>query len=101
MIFGPGALGFAEETPPGEDGLEYDRAPDRGNGGGTETLWNRRNFVVHPLGYSFLSTTITGTPTTTRPVSANWADLALATNWERKFARKQVPLAFITSTVAA
>lgn len=101
VIFGPGALGFAEETPPGEDGLEYDRAPDRGNGGGTETLWNRRNFVVHPLGYSFLSTTITGTPTTTRPVSANWADLALATNWERKFARKQVPLAFITSTVAA
>ena len=101
VIFGPGALGFAEETPPGEDGLEYDRAPDRGNGGGTETLWNRRNFVVHPLGYSFLSTTITGTPTTTRPVSANWADLALATNWERKFARKQVPLAFITSTVSA
>jgi hypothetical protein len=101
VIFGPGALGFAEETPPGEDGLEYDRAPDRGNGGGTETLWNRRNFVVHPLGYSFLSATITGTPTTTRPVSANWADLALATNWERKFARKQVPLAFITSTVAA
>lgn len=101
VIFGPGALGFAEETPPGEDGLEYERAPDRGNGGGAETLWNRRNFVVHPLGYSFLSATITGTPTTTRPISANWADLALATNWERKFARKQVPLAFITSTVGA
>jgi len=101
VIFGPGALGFAEDTPPGEDGLEYDRTPDRGNGGGAETLWSRRDFVVHPLGYSFLSTTITGTPTTTRPISANWADLALATNWERKFARKQVPLAFITSTVSA
>lgn len=101
VIFGPGALGFAEETPPGEDGLEYERAPDRGNGGGTETLWTRRNFVIHPLGYSFLGATITGTPTTSRPVSANWADLALATNWERKFDRKQVPLAFITSTVSA
>lgn len=101
VIFGPGALGFAEDTPPGEDGLEYDRTPDRGNGGGAETLWSRRDFVVHPLGYSFLSTTITGTPTTTRPISASWADLALATNWERKFARKQVPLAFITSTVSA
>lgn len=101
VIFGPGALGFAEDTPPGEDGLEYDRTPDRGNGGGAETLWSRRDFVVHPLGYSFLSATITGTPTTTRPISANWADLALATNWERKFARKQVPLAFITSTVSA
>ncbi|MCK0543568.1 hypothetical protein JTE78_12425 [Pseudomonas syringae pv. aptata] len=101
VIFGPGAMGFAEETPPGEDGLEYDRTPDRGNGGGAETLWNRRNFVMHPLGYSFLSATITGTPTTTRPISANWSDLALATNWERKWSRKQVPLAFITSTVSA
>jgi hypothetical protein len=101
VIFGPGALGFAEDTPPGEDGLEYDRTPDRGNGGGAETLWSRRDFVIHPLGYSFTSATITGTPTTTRPISANWSDLALATNWERKFARKQVPLAFITSTVSA
>lgn len=101
VIFGPGALGFAEDTPAGEDGLEYDRSPDRGNGGGAETLWSRRDFVIHPLGYSFTSATITGTPTTTRPISANWSDLALATNWERKFARKQVPLAFITSTVSA
>ena len=101
IIFGPGAIGFAEETPPGEDGLEYDRAPDRGNGGGTETLWTRRNFVVHPLGFSFDSVTITGTPTTTRPISANWSDLALATNWSRKFDRKQVPMAFITSLVTA
>ena len=101
VIFGPGALGFAEETPPGEDGLEYERAPDRGNGGGTETLWTRRNFVIHPMGYSFNGTTITGTPTTTRPISANWSDLALAANWTRKLARKQIPLAFITSTVSA
>ncbi|MDU8429187.1 hypothetical protein RYA99_12390 [Pseudomonas syringae pv. actinidifoliorum] len=95
IIFGPGAIGYAEEQ--GEDDVEYDRAPDRGNGGGAETLWTRRNFVVHPLGYSFNSTTITGTPTTTRPISANWSDLALAANWERKFSRKQVPIAFVTS----
>jgi len=99
VIFGPGALGYEEQQPAGEDGLEYDRAPDRGNGGGTETLWTRRNFVIHPLGYSFLSAKITGTPGTSRPVSANWADLADATNWARKFDRKQVPLAFITSKV--
>ena len=101
VIFGPGAIGYEEQQPEGEDGLEYERAPDRGNGGGTETLWTRRNFVVHPLGFSFTGTTITGTPTTSRPISANWADLALATNWERKFDRKQVPLAFVTSTVSA
>lgn len=99
VIFGPGAMGYSEEQD--EDDIEYDREPARGNGGGAETLWTRRNFVIHPLGYSFLSATITGTPGTTRPVSANWADLALATNWERKFDRKQVPLAFVTSTVSA
>lgn len=99
VIFGPGAIGYAEEQD--EDDMEYDREPARGNGGGAETLWTRRNFVLHPLGYSFLSATITGTPGTSRPVSANWADLALATNWEREFDRKQVPLAFVTSTVAA
>ena len=101
VVFGPGAMGYAESQPAGEDGMEYDREPERGNGGGAETLWTRRNFVVHPLGYSFLGTTITGTPTTTRPISANWSDLALASNWERKFERKQVPLAFITSNVSA
>lgn len=101
VIFGPGALGYAEDQPAGEDGLEYDREPARGNGGGAETLWTRRDFVIHPLGFSFLSETITGTPTTTRPISANWSDLALATNWERKFDRKQVPLAFVTSNVSA
>ncbi|SEE13760.1 hypothetical protein [Pseudomonas coleopterorum] len=101
VIFGPGAIGYEEQQPEGEDGLEYERAPDRGNGGGTETLWSRRNFVVHPLGFSFTGSTITGTPTTSRPISANWSDLALATNWERKFDRKQVPLAFVTSTVSA
>lgn len=101
VIFGPGAIGYEEQQPAGEDGLEYERAPDRGNGGGTETLWTRRNFVVHPLGFSFTSNTITGTPGTSRPVSANWSDLALAANWERKFNRKEVPLAFVTSTVSA
>ena len=99
VIFGPGALGYAEQQP--DNDIRYVEEEERGNGGGAETLWTRRNFVIHPLGYSFLSATITGTPTTTRPVSANWSDLALATNWERKFSRKQVPLAFVTSTVAA
>jgi chloramphenicol 3-O-phosphotransferase len=101
IIFGPGAIGYAEEQPAGEDGLDYERSPDRGNGGGAETLWTRRNFVIHPLGFTFEGTTITGTPTTTRPISANWSDLALATNWTRKFDRKQVPMAFVTSNVAA
>lgn len=97
IIFRQGAFAYAEEVPDGEDGLEYDREPARGNGGGAETLWSRRDFVIHPLGYSFLSTTITGNGTESRPQSASWSDLALATNWERKLSRKQVPLAFVVS----
>lgn len=100
IIFQPGSIGYAEQQPAGEDGLEYVREPERGNGGGAETLWTRRNFVVHPLGYSFNSTTITGNGTETRPASASWADLALAANWDRKLNRKLVPMAFITSTAA-
>ena len=101
VIANPGAIGYAERQPPGEEGLEYDREPARGNGGGAETLWSRRDFIVHPFGYSFTSATITGNGTETRPASASWADLRLATNWERKLDRKQVPIAFVTSTVAA
>lgn len=101
IIFRPGAIGYAEQQPAGEDGLEYVREPERGNGGGAETLWTRRNFVIHPLGYAFTSDTITGNGTETRPASASWSDLALAANWERKLDRKQVPMAFVLSSVSA
>jgi len=101
IIFRPGAIGYAEEQPEGEDGLDYERENARGNGGGAETLWTRRNFVIHPLGYSFNSTTITGNGTETRPASASWSDLALAANWTRQLDRKQVPMAFVLSSIAA
>ncbi|WP_040263681.1 hypothetical protein [Pseudomonas massiliensis] len=99
ILFRPGAIGYAEQQP--ENDLGYQIEEERGNGGGAETLWTRRNFVIHPLGYSFTSATITGTPGTTRPASANWQDLALATNWTRGVDRKQVPMAFVLSSVAA
>lgn len=98
IIFQPGAIGYAEQQP--ENDIRYTDQEERGNGGGAETLWTRRNFVVHPLGYSFTSATITGNGTETRPASASWADLALATNWSRQMDRKLVPMAFITSTAA-
>lgn len=99
IIFRPGAIGYAEQQPAGEDGLEYSREPERGNGGGAETLWTRRNFVVHPLGYSFNSAVITGNGSETRPQSASWQDLVLEQNWTRELDRKQVPIAFVLSSV--
>lgn len=97
IIFAPGAIGYAERQPAGLDGLEVDRTPERGNGGGVETLWSRRDMLLHPFGYQFTSATITGNGTETRPASASWQDLVLATNWTRVMNRKNVPIAFILS----
>ncbi|WP_312272237.1 hypothetical protein [Pseudomonas sp.] len=100
IVFKPGAIGYAEEQPAGRAGLNVSWVDERGNGGGVETLWTRRDMLIHPFGYKFLSATITGNKTETRAQSASWADLALATNWERVLDRKLVPMAFIRSTAA-
>lgn len=101
ILFKPGAIGYAESQPAGLDGLAVSRVEERGNGGGVETLWSRRDMLLHPFGYKFLSATITGNATETRPASASWQDLALATNWERVLDRRAVPMAFIRSTASA
>lgn len=93
-LIGPGAFGYGMANP--RIPLEYDREPARGNGGGAETLWSRRNMIVHPLGYSFTSTSITGNGSETVARGAGWTDLANAANWERVADRKQVPIAFLT-----
>jgi hypothetical protein len=88
IMFGPGAIGYGSGQP--KVPSEYERAPARGNGGGFETLWSRKKWVIHPLGYTFTSTTITGPG-----YSPTWADLKLATNWTRIQDRKTVPMAFL------
>lgn len=98
IFFGPGAIGYATETP--ENGQEFERSAARGNGGGVDVLWTRRNYIMHPLGYSFTSNTITGNGTETRPASASWADLALAANWNRVLPREHIPMAFLTVAVS-
>ena len=98
IIFAGGSIGYAEQQPAGLDGLEYEREPERGNGGGAETLWTRRDFLLHPFGYQFTSDTITGNGTETRPASASWQDLTLADNWVRVLDRKAVPMAFVLSS---
>lgn len=97
-LFGPGAIGYATETP--EMAQEYDRSASRGNGGGAEVMWTRRNYIMHPLGYSFTSAVITGNGVESRPASASWADLANATNWNRVLPREHVPLAFMVVSIA-
>ena len=91
ILWGQNAIAFGQDEVAFADG-EVDREPSRGNGQGVDTLWSRRKWLIHPFGFKFLSTTITGPG-----LSPTWADLALATNWERVLTRKQVPMAFLVS----
>lgn len=99
IIFGQGAIGYGEGAP--TTPLEYDRAPERGNGGGVETLWTRKTWLMHPLGYSFTSAVITGNGSETVARSASWQDLANASNWNRVMERKHIPVAFLVTGVGA
>lgn len=99
IIFGQGAIGYGEGTPPNP--LEYERSASRANGAGVEVLWSRKTWLLHPLGYSFTSAVITGNGSETIARSASWPDLANAANWNRVVERKHVPLAFLVTGVGA
>lgn len=93
ILLGAGAIGYGFGQPDNAQTVSY--KDEEANGGGVETIWSRRKTFIHPLGYSFTSATITGNGTEDPAVSASWADLALAANWERVYDRKAIPLAFI------
>lgn len=86
ILFGAGAFGNGE----GNVNMpsETIRVPGAGNGGGEEVLHSRRSDIIQPVGMDFLSAAIAGQ-------SADQAELALPANWNREFARKQIPLAFL------
>ncbi|MFZ1074811.1 MAG: hypothetical protein WAN50_00325 [Minisyncoccia bacterium] len=86
-LFGSRAVGIAESLP--KIPVEIYRRPDQGMGGGVDQLWERKNWLIHPRGFSFLSSTISGGQ------SATLADLQLAANWSRVVPRKLVPFAFL------
>lgn len=99
IIFGQGAIGYGEGSP--NKPLEYERDAARGNGSGVETLWTRKTWLMHPLGYSFTSAVITGNGSETIARSASWQDLANAANWNRVMDRKHIPIAFLVTGVGA
>ena len=87
ILFGPGAIGYGRGTPRKPTAIS--RYEERANGGGVEVLWSRKTWLIHPAGFDFLSTTITAPG-----LSPTWANLQLATNWERVLDRKNIPMAF-------
>lgn len=96
-LFGAGIIGYGEGTP--EVPTEVERSAAGGNGGGVETLWTRRTMLIHPLGHTFTSNTVSGPAAPKNPagISPTDSDLRLAANWNRTHDRKLIPLAFVVT----
>lgn len=100
VLFGGGAFGFGgyegqtfgfgEGTPRNPAYVMRDELA--GNGGGQEIIGERKTWIMHPFGFSF-----TADDEDLAEFSPTNADLALATYWERKVPRKNVPMAWIRS----
>lgn len=87
-LFGAGAVRLGMGSP--KVPTETDRLPAEGNGAGTEVLYNRVEWAIHPKGHKYA-----GTPASGGPSNANTANnLANAGSWQRAFTeRKQIKIA--------
>lgn len=83
MLFKPGffRMGMGAAKVP----TAIERKEDSGNGEGEEILYSRQQFILHPTGFSYISTV-------DNPANTEFAKGA---TWKREFDRKQTPLAFI------
>jgi hypothetical protein len=87
-LVGPGAFRLGVGTPIVP--TEVFRYPDRGNGAGSDTLFNRVEWCIHPVGHAFVGSPASeGGPT--NAATAN--NLAYHDSWVRVFPeRKQIKL---------
>lgn len=87
VLFGAGAIGYGEgsATVP----VEVEREALQGDGGGVESLVERKSWLIHPFGFA-----IDATPAA---VSFSNTELAAAATWNRVVERKNVPLAFLVT----
>lgn len=87
-LFGRGALRGGMGSP--KVPTEVDRKPAAGNGGGQDILFNRTEWIIHPVGYAYA-----GTPPNGGPSNASTTNnLAHADSWKRVFSeRKQIRIA--------
>lgn len=82
FLFGSGLFGYGDGK--SKVPSEVERIAGGGNGGGIETLWERKTWILHPKGYQWLDTTVSG-------ASPNLAELQTPGNWKRVIDRKLVP----------
>ena len=87
-IFGAGAVRNGRGAP--KIPTEMFRAPSAGNGSGQDTLFNRVEWCMAPVGYAYIGTAASGGPSN----AATTNNLAAATSWRRVFPeRKQISIA--------
>lgn len=87
-IFGRGAVRLGMGSP--KVPTEVDRLPAEGNGAGTEVLYNRTQWVCHPVGNRYAGTSPDGGPS--NATTSN--NLAHAGSWQRVWAeRKMIKIA--------
>lgn len=90
ILFGPAAFGYGEGTPAVP--VEIEREASQGNGGGVETIWERKTWLLHPFGFSVNANPANG-------LTFTLAELAAAATWNRVIPRKNIPVAFLQTTL--
>lgn len=86
-LFGRGAVQMAQGMPLVP--TETFRSPSSGNGSGQDTLYNRTEWIIHPVGHAYVGTAANGGPSNL----ATTHNLAHADSWQRAFAeRKQIKI---------
>lgn len=95
VVFGPGAFQYGVGSP--RVATEIDRNALAGNGGGEEYMINRREFVLHPRGFSFDGTASNAFPRTGGFAALQNSDLENSSTYTMVGQRKQIPLAILRS----
>lgn len=87
-LFGAGAIRLGVGSP--NNATETGRKPDAGNGAGQDVLYNRVEWMLHPIGHAYSGTPANGGPSN----AATSNNLAAAGSWARVFPqRKQIKIA--------
>ena len=87
-LFGAGSVRMGVGSP--RVSTEVQRDPSSGNGSGEETLYNRNELIIHPVGHAYVGISPSGGPSN----AATSNNLAAASSWNRVFTeRKQINIA--------
>jgi len=88
VLYKAGVFGYGDAPAKYPVAVEFDELA--ANGAGIETLIERKQWLIHPEGYQWTETTVTG-------LSPSVAECALPANWTRVFERENVGIAFLVT----